>query len=86
MWAPPAAKKAFLANRIGDVGFLLAMFLVFATGSLDFNVVFGEAGTLAAGTAGHRPAAVPGLHGQERPVPLYVWLPDAMAGPTPVSA
>ena len=44
VWAPPAAKKAFLANRIGDVGFLLAMFLVFATvGSLDFDVVFGRA-------------------------------------------
>src|SRR5215208_7516293 len=48
VWAPPAAKKAFLANRIGDVGFLLAMFLIFATvHSLDFDVVFGEARGLA---------------------------------------
>jgi NADH-quinone oxidoreductase subunit L len=88
VWAPPAAKKAFLANRIGDVGFLLAMFLVFATtGSLDFNVVFGEAGTLAAGTA----TAIALLlflacTGKSAQFPLYVWLPDAMAGPTPVSA
>ena len=52
VWAPPAAKKAFLANRIGDVGFLLAMFLIFATvGSLDFDDVFGRGGGLAGGTA-----------------------------------
>jgi NADH-quinone oxidoreductase subunit L len=88
VWAPPAAKKAFLANRIGDVGFLLAMFLIFATtGSLDFNVVFGEASTLAAGTA----TAIALLlflacTGKSAQFPLYVWLPDAMAGPTPVSA
>jgi NADH-quinone oxidoreductase subunit L len=88
VWAPPAAKKAFLANRIGDVGFLLAMFLVFATvGSLDFDDVFGQAGSLAAGTA----TAVALLlfvacTGKSAQFPLYVWLPDAMAGPTPVSA
>jgi len=88
VWAPPAAKKAFLANRIGDVGFLLAMFLVFATvGSLDFDDVFGQAGSLAAGTA----TAVALLlfvacTGKSAQIPLYVWLPDAMAGPTPVSA
>jgi NADH-quinone oxidoreductase subunit L len=88
VWAPPAAKKAFLANRIGDVGFLLAMFLIFATtGSLDFDVVFGEAGALAAGTA----TAIALLlflacTGKSAQFPLYVWLPDAMAGPTPVSA
>ena len=88
MWAPPAAKKAFLANRIGDVGFLLAMFLIFATtGSLDFDVVFGEAGALAAGTV----TAIALLlflacTGKSAQFPLYVWLPDAMAGPTPVSA
>jgi NADH-quinone oxidoreductase subunit L len=88
VWAPPAAKKAFLANRIGDVGFLLAMFLTFATvGSLDFDVVFGEAGGLASGTA----TAIALLlflacTGKSAQFPLYVWLPDAMAGPTPVSA
>ena len=88
VWAPPAAKKAFLANRIGDVGFLLAMFLVFATvGSLDFDDVFGRASGLATGTA----TAVALLlflacTGKSAQFPLYVWLPDAMAGPTPVSA
>jgi NADH-quinone oxidoreductase subunit L len=88
VWAPPAAKKAFLANRIGDVGFLLAMFLVFATvGSLDFDDVFGRASGLATGTA----TAIALLlllacTGKSAQFPLYVWLPDAMAGPTPVSA
>src|SRR5215207_2362644 len=88
VWAPPAAKKAFLANRIGDVGFLLAMFLIFATvGSLDFDDVFGQASGLAAGTA----TAIALLlflacTGKSAQFPLYVWLPDAMAGPTPVSA
>jgi NADH-quinone oxidoreductase subunit L len=88
VWAPPAAKKAFLANRIGDVGFLLAMFLIFATvGSLDFDVVFGRASGLATGTA----TAIALLlflacTGKSAQFPLYVWLPDAMAGPTPVSA
>src|SRR4029453_10279163 len=88
VWAPPAAKKGFLATRIGDVGFLLAMFLTFATvGSLDFDVVFGEAGGLASGTA----TAIALLlflacTGKSAQFPLYVWLPAAMAGPTPVSA
>jgi NADH-quinone oxidoreductase subunit L len=88
VWAPPAAKKAFLANRIGDVGFLLAMFLIFATvGSLDFDVVFGKASGLASATA----TAIALLlflacTGKSAQFPLYVWLPDAMAGPTPVSA
>ena len=88
VWAPPAAKKAFLANRIGDVGFLLAMFLIFATvGSLDFDDVFGQATGLASGTA----TAIALLlflacTGKSAQFPLYVWLPDAMAGPTPVSA
>jgi NADH-quinone oxidoreductase subunit L len=88
VWAPPAAKKAFLANRIGDIGFLLAMFLIFATvGSLDFDVVFGRASGLATATA----TAIALLlflacTGKSAQFPLYVWLPDAMAGPTPVSA
>jgi NADH-quinone oxidoreductase subunit L len=85
---PPAAKKAFIANRIGDVGFLLAMFLIFARfGSLDFDQVFGGASGLAGGTA----AAIALLlflacAGKSAQIPLYVWLPDAMVGPTPVSA
>jgi len=84
-----AAKKAFVLNRVGDVGFMLAMFLVFsAFGSLSLVEVLPEAGaTLAAGTA----VAVTlllflGATGKSAQIPLYVWLPDAMAGPTPVSA
>ncbi len=85
---PPAAKKAFIANRIGDVGFLLAMFLIFAKfGSLDFDQVFGRVSGLAGGAA----TAIALLlflacTGKSAQIPLYVWLPDAMAGPTPVSA
>ena len=83
-----AAKKAFVVNRIGDVGFMIAMFVIFsATGSLAFSEVFGQAGALGTGTA-----AVVGLlllvaaAGKSAQIPLFVWLPDAMAGPTPVSA
>jgi NADH-quinone oxidoreductase subunit L len=85
---PAAAKKAFIVNRVGDVGFLLAMFLLYSKfQSLDFTVVFGQAGSLATGTA----TAVALLlflacTGKSAQIPLYVWLPDAMAGPTPVSA
>jgi NADH-quinone oxidoreductase subunit L len=85
---PPAAKKAFVANRIGDIGFLLAMFLIFAKfGSLDFDQVFGGVSGLAGGAA----TAIALLlllacTGKSAQIPLYVWLPDAMAGPTPVSA
>jgi NADH-quinone oxidoreductase subunit L len=88
VWAPPAAKKAFLANRVGDVGFLLATFVIFAHfRSLDFDQVFGRAGSLAGATA----TAIALLlflacTGKSAQIPLYVWLPDAMAGPTPVSA
>jgi NADH-quinone oxidoreductase subunit L len=83
-----AAKKAFVTNRVGDVGFMIAMFLVFgAVGSLSFSEVLPATGTLAAGTA----TAVGlllllGATGKSAQIPLYVWLPDAMAGPTPVSA
>jgi NADH-quinone oxidoreductase subunit L len=83
-----AAKKAFVVNRIGDVGYLLAMFVVFAAvGSLSFTEVRPAAGTLATGTA----VAIAVLlfiaaTGKSAQIPLYVWLPDAMAGPTPVSA
>jgi NADH-quinone oxidoreductase subunit L len=85
---PPAAKKAFIANRIGDVGFLLAMFLIFAKfGTLDFDQVFGRVSGLAGGAV----TAIALLlflacTGKSAQIPLYVWLPDAMAGPTPVSA
>ncbi|MGI8575294.1 MAG: NADH-quinone oxidoreductase subunit L [Egibacteraceae bacterium] len=83
-----AAKKAFVVNRIGDVGFMIAMFVVFATfGSLSFAEVLPEASTLAGGTA----IAIGlllfvGATGKSAQIPLFVWLPDAMAGPTPVSA
>jgi NADH-quinone oxidoreductase subunit L len=83
-----AAKKAFVVNRVGDVGFMIAMFVVFAAfGTLSFTEVLPEAGTLATGTA----VAIGlllfvGATGKSAQIPLYVWLPDAMAGPTPVSA
>jgi NADH-quinone oxidoreductase subunit L len=85
---PAAAKKAFIVNRIGDVGFLIAMFLIFASfRSLDFDQVFGRAGSLTGATA----TAIALLlflacTGKSAQIPLFVWLPDAMAGPTPVSA
>src|SRR2546429_4817051 len=86
-----AGKKAFLVNRIGDVGFLVAMLVIFAhTGSLDFQAVFAQAPKLF--TPGG--AAITtitlflflGCTGKSAQIPLYTWLPDAMAGPTPVSA
>jgi NADH-quinone oxidoreductase subunit L len=86
-----AAKKAMIANRIGDFGFLLAAFTMFwAFGSLQFNDVFIKAPQIAAAT----PAVILlitlflliGVAGKSAQIPLYVWLPDAMAGPTPVSA
>lgn len=83
-----AATKAFVANRVGDFGFLIAAFLIFWNiGSLQFDAVFAGA-----------PALAPeilllitvfmliGIAGKSAQIPLYVWLPDAMAGPTPVSA
>ena len=86
-----AGKKAFIVNRIGDFGFLVAMFLVFTTfGTLAFAEVFPEApGLLEYG--GATVTAITlflflGAAGKSAQIPLYVWLPDAMAGPTPVSA
>ena len=86
-----AAKKAFVVNRVGDVGFMIAMFVVFATfGSLDFAAVLPEAETVLG--PGSATAALIGMllfvgaAGKSAQIPLYVWLPDAMAGPTPVSA
>jgi NADH-quinone oxidoreductase subunit L len=89
-YAPPAGKKAFIVNRIGDFGFLIAMFLMFAyIGSVDFAKVqqTAAAGGVDAGiiTAICLLMFV-GAAGKSAQIPLYVWLPDAMAGPTPVSA
>jgi NADH-quinone oxidoreductase subunit L len=83
-----AGKKAFVTNRIGDAGFMVGTFLVwFTVGSLDFLDIRAAAPTIAAGTA----TAIAllfflGAVGKSAQLPLFVWLPDAMAGPTPVSA
>jgi NADH-quinone oxidoreductase subunit L len=83
-----AGKKAFITNRIGDWGFLLAMFLAFATvGTLNYEGLFASVPTIAPVTA----TAIGlllflGAVGKSAQIPLYIWLPDAMAGPTPVSA
>ena len=86
-----AGKKAFIVNRIGDFGFLLAMFMLFqAFGALDFATIFAEAeGHFAVGGAAVTAITLLlmlGAAGKSAQVPLHVWLPDAMAGPTPVSA
>jgi NADH-quinone oxidoreductase subunit L len=90
--ASDASKKAFVVNRIGDAGFLLGLFLVLGTlGTINFH----EIGPAIA--AGHFPIGAPvmtaialllfvGATGKSAQIPLYVWLPDAMEGPTPVSA
>ena len=85
-----AGKKAFIVNRIGDFGFLVAMFLMFANlGSLDIGTVAVKAAELPMGGAIVTAIALflfLGCTGKSAQIPLYVWLPDAMAGPTPVSA
>jgi NADH-quinone oxidoreductase subunit L len=83
-----AGKKAFVTNRIGDWGFLVAMFFTFATvGSLNYTVLNGNAETMATTTATAIAALLfVGAVGKSAQFPLFVWLPDAMAGPTPVSA
>ncbi len=85
-----AAKKAFIVNRIGDFGFLIGMFLIFMTfGSLQFQSVFGQAGKFDVGSpvlVAITLALFLGATGKSAQIPLFVWLPDAMAGPTPVSA
>ncbi len=86
-----AGKKAFVVNRIGDFGFLLAMMLIFVTfGTLNFHGVFGaahhnnEVSTLVMTTI--TLLLFLGATGKSAQIPLYTWLPDAMEGPTPVSA
>ncbi|HEX6628542.1 MAG TPA: NADH-quinone oxidoreductase subunit L [Gemmatimonadaceae bacterium] len=85
-----AGKKAFIVNRIGDFGLLVAMFMLFANiGVLDFVGVNARAADLA--TNGALVTAIClfmflGCTGKSAQIPLYIWLPDAMAGPTPVSA
>ena len=85
-----AAKKAFIVNRVGDFGFLIGMFLIFSTfGSLQFQTVFGLAERMPVGApviVAITLALFIGATGKSAQIPLFVWLPDAMAGPTPVSA
>ena len=86
-----AAKKAMVVNRVGDFGLLLAIFTIFWTfGSLDFRTVFEAAPQVASAVPGVilmiTILMFVGVAGKSAQLPLYVWLPDAMAGPTPVSA
>jgi NADH-quinone oxidoreductase subunit L len=85
-----AAKKAFVVNRIGDFGFIIGMLLIFSTfGSLNFSTVFSGASLLTMGNTTILWITLllfVGAIGKSAQIPLYVWLPDAMAGPTPVSA
>src|ERR1700735_340223 len=92
--AADAGKKAFIVNRIGDFGFMLGMFLLFRTfGTLDFVPLFAKAGPMPADAMGQYGTLTiacllffVGATGKSAQMPLYVWLPDAMEGPTPVSA
>jgi NADH-quinone oxidoreductase subunit L len=83
-----AAKKAFVMNRIGDLGFLLAVFWMLGQfGSTSFGVIFPKVGAAApAVLTGITLLLFVGATGKSAQIPLYTWLPDAMAGPTPVSA
>ncbi|MBH0199294.1 MAG: NADH-quinone oxidoreductase subunit L [Nitrospira sp.] len=86
--AAKAASKAFVVNRIGDAGFLLAIFLVFINfKSLDYTKVFAQVGTLSPEMAtAIALCLLIGAVGKSAQLPLHTWLPDAMEGPTPVSA
>ncbi|MGE5700490.1 MAG: NADH-quinone oxidoreductase subunit L [Deltaproteobacteria bacterium] len=92
--ASDAGKKAFIVNRIGDFGFILGMFLLFWTfGTLDYTQVFAKVPLLSANGVLTTEIATAitllffiGATGKSAQIPLYVWLPDAMEGPTPVSA
>jgi NADH-quinone oxidoreductase subunit L len=85
-----AAKKAFVMNRIGDLGFLLAIFYLLAVvGSVNYSEVFGFAAQKQISTSTLTIITLllfVGATGKSAQIPLYTWLPDAMAGPTPVSA
>lgn len=83
-----AAKKAFVMNRIGDLGFLLALFWIISKiGSVNFTDVFNNVERFSAGDiTGITLLLFLGATGKSAQIPLYTWLPDAMAGPTPVSA
>ncbi len=85
-----AGKKAFIVNRIGDFGFLIAMFLLFANfKTLDFSQLQAQSGQIVFGGALITAICLfffLGCAGKSAQIPLYIWLPDAMAGPTPVSA
>jgi len=85
-----AAKKAFIMNRIGDLGFLLALFwLITKIGSVQYDVIFSAASLAklsATDITGITMLLFVGATGKSAQIPLYTWLPDAMAGPTPVSA
>jgi len=89
--AADAGKKAFIVNRVGDFGFLLAMFLLIAHfGSLSYHVIFSNIAAHPAMQGGVLTAIalllLLGATGKSAQFPLYIWLPDAMEGPTPVSA
>ncbi len=89
--AAEAGKKAFVVNRVGDFCFLIALFYIYHLfGSLDFSAVLEKAPTvLASGSAAATIICLllfAGATGKSAQIPLYVWLPDAMEGPTPVSA
>ncbi len=88
--ASDAGKKAFVVNRIGDFGFLLGIFLIFYTfGTINFREVFAQAHNFPVGSAILTIITLclfVGATGKSAQIPLYTWLPDAMEGPTPVSA
>jgi NADH-quinone oxidoreductase subunit L len=90
--ASSAGKKAFIVNRVGDFGFLIALFLLIKHfGSLNFDAVFNAVSQLPVETSAGLLTAIGvlmmvGAAGKSAQLPLYVWLPDAMEGPTPVSA
>jgi NADH-quinone oxidoreductase subunit L len=85
-----AAKKAFIMNRIGDLGFLMGVFLIiYAFGTIEFATLFPKVAAMKVGAAPLTAIALllfVGAMGKSAQLPLFTWLPDAMAGPTPVSA
>jgi NADH-quinone oxidoreductase subunit L len=85
-----AARKAFIMNRIGDLGFLLGIFLIIQNfGTVEYLQVFEKAAGMSVGNAAVVAITLllfVGAMGKSAQIPLYTWLPDAMAGPTPVSA